>query len=157
MRRADTLIVTEVLVSRWPAAAPACSRVFAPARASRWPRGAAGAETAARVSVRNGTGPRRAHLKRLQALVQLLDGRGAQQQALDRLVLQRPGDRQLRGAAAELLSQQEQVAHLVALPPRLVNLLLRPVQALQRNAKRPNISQTNRARPTKNESELHFY
>lgn len=49
------------------------------------------------------------YLQRLETLVQLFGGGGAQQQTLDGLVLQRPGDGQLGGTAAELVGQRGQI------------------------------------------------
>jgi len=65
--------------------------------------------------------------------VELLRRGGAQQQTLDRLVLQRPGDRQLGGAAAQLLGEGGKVTEAVAVAAPLLNPVLAPT-ALRRKS-----------------------
>lgn len=70
------------------------------------------------------------YLQGLEALVQLFGGGGAQQQTLDRLVLQRPGDRQLSGTAAQFVCQRGQVFEAIVLLFDLDGFFLRPAEFL---------------------------
>lgn len=71
------------------------------------------------------------YLQRLETLMQLLCGGGAQQQTLHRLMLQRPRNRQLSRTAAQLFGQRAQITHSIALLSSLIDFFFRPIKALQ--------------------------